>query len=130
MISRTVWNSPGQGTGVSHISLLQRIFPTQVSRIARGFFTRILAEFLLSHKGSPRILEWVGSLSLLQWIFLIQKLNQGLLHCRCILYQLSYSDPLLVFFSCFCNFMLCWPTDISSKGKDASTNKSPLNWNL
>ena len=32
----------------------------------------------------------VGSLSLLQWIFLTQELNQGLLHCRWILYQLSY----------------------------------------
>ena len=32
----------------------------------------------------------VGSLSLLQWIFLTQELNQGLLHCRWIVYQLSY----------------------------------------
>ena len=32
----------------------------------------------------------VGSLSLLQWIFLTQKLNWGLLHCRWILYQMSY----------------------------------------
>ena len=32
----------------------------------------------------------VGSLSLLHWIFLTQKLNQGLLHYRQILYQLSY----------------------------------------
>ena len=32
----------------------------------------------------------VGSLSLLQWIFPTQELNQGLLHCRRILYQLSY----------------------------------------
>ena len=32
----------------------------------------------------------VGSLSLLQWIFLTQELKQGLLHCRQILYQLSY----------------------------------------
>ena len=32
----------------------------------------------------------VGSLSLLQWIFPTQELNQGLLHCRWILYQLSY----------------------------------------
>ena len=32
----------------------------------------------------------VGSLSLLQQIFLTQKSNQGLLHCRWILYQLSY----------------------------------------
>ena len=31
-----------------------------------------------------------GSLSLLQWIFLTQELNQGLLHCRQILSQLSY----------------------------------------
>ena len=32
----------------------------------------------------------VGSLSLLQGNFLTQELNQGLLHCRWILYQLSY----------------------------------------
>ena len=32
----------------------------------------------------------VDSLSLLQWIFLTQESNQGLLHCRRILYQLSY----------------------------------------
>ena len=32
----------------------------------------------------------VGSLSLLQRIFLTQKSNQGLLHCRQILYQVSY----------------------------------------
>ena len=32
----------------------------------------------------------VGSLSLLQQIFLTQELDWGLLHCRQILYQLSY----------------------------------------
>ena len=32
----------------------------------------------------------VGSLSLFQQIFPTQELNQGLLHCRQILYQLSY----------------------------------------
>ena len=32
----------------------------------------------------------MGSLSLLQRIFLTQELNQGLLHCRQILYQLSH----------------------------------------
>ena len=31
-----------------------------------------------------------GSLSLLQQIFLTQELNPGLLHCRWILYQVSY----------------------------------------
>ena len=34
----------------------------------------------------------VGSLSLLQGIFPTQGLNQGLLHCRWILYQLSYQE--------------------------------------
>ena len=33
----------------------------------------------------------VGSLSLLQWIFLTQESNQGLPHCRGILCQLSYA---------------------------------------
>ena len=40
-------------------------------------------------QGKPRNIG-VGSLSLLQWIFLTQESNQGLLHCRQILYQLSY----------------------------------------
>ena len=39
--------------------------------------------------GKPRK-AGVGSLSLLQGNFPTQKLNQGLLHCRQILYQLSY----------------------------------------
>ena len=38
----------------------------------------------------------VGSLSLLQWIFLTQESNRGLLHCR--VYQLSYQwSPLNVY---------------------------------
>ena len=41
----------------------------------------------LSHQGSP---SGVGSLSLLQGVFLTQESNLGLLHCRQILYQLSY----------------------------------------
>ena len=32
----------------------------------------------------------VGSQSLLQWVFLTQELNRGILYCRWILYQLSY----------------------------------------
>ena len=40
-------------------------------------------------QGKPRN-TGVGSLSLLQQIFLTQESNQGLLHCRQILYQLSY----------------------------------------
>ena len=37
----------------------------------------------------------VGSLSLLQGIFLTQESNQGLLHCRWILYQLNYQRSLV-----------------------------------
>ena len=41
--------------------------------------------------------EYWSSLSLLQWIFLTQELNWGFLHCRQILYQLSYQgSPFLI----------------------------------
>ena len=53
---------------------------TQVSHIAGGFFTS-------KATGKPKN-TGVGSLPLLQWIFPTQELNQGLLHCRQILYQL------------------------------------------
>ena len=36
----------------------------------------------------------VSSQSLLHWIFLTQEWNQGLLHCRWVLYQLSYQGRL------------------------------------
>ena len=45
---------------------------------------------LYSPWNSPGQNTRVGSLSLLQGIFLTQESNQGLLHCRQILYQLSY----------------------------------------
>ena len=38
----------------------------------------------------------MGSLSLLQGIFLTQESNQRLLHCKWILYQLSYQGSLVV----------------------------------
>ena len=40
-------------------------------------------------QGKPNSTE-LGTLSLLQGIFPTQESNQGLLHCRQILYQLSY----------------------------------------
>ena len=124
------WNFPGQNTRLGTLSLLQGIFPTQGSNPGLPHCRWIL--YQLSHKGSPRILEWVaipspanrpnpgiklgflalqedslptdpqgkpkntgvGSLSLLQWIFLTQEFNQGFLHCRQILYQLSYQGAL------------------------------------
>jgi len=51
------WNSLGQSTGVGSLSLLQRIFPTQGSNPDLRYCRQIL--YQVSHKGSPRILEWV-----------------------------------------------------------------------
>ena len=47
----------------------------------------------------------VGSLSLFQWIFPTQESNQSLLHCRRILYQLSYEGSLTVIQKDICTFM-------------------------
>ena len=79
------WNSPGQDTGGGNLSLLQGIFPTHGSNPGLLHCRQIL--YQLSHKGSPRILEWVAY----PWqIFQTQESKHGLLHCRWILYQLSY----------------------------------------
>ena len=49
----------------------------------------------------------VGSLSLLQGIFPTQESNQGLLHCRQILYQLSYQgSPIILYVVVI--FMCLW----------------------
>ena len=53
------WNSPGQNTGVGSLSLLREIFPTQGLNPGLLHCRRIL--YQLSHKGSPRILDWVAS---------------------------------------------------------------------
>ena len=55
------WNSPGhngESTGVDSLSLLQGIFPTQKSNPCLPHCRQIL--YQQSHKGSPRILEWVA----------------------------------------------------------------------
>ena len=51
-------NSPGQNTGVGSPSLLQGIFSTQGLSPGLPHCKQIL--YQLSHKGSPRILEWVA----------------------------------------------------------------------
>ena len=52
------WNSPGQYSGVGSLSLLQEIFSNQGSNPGLPHCRRIL--YQLSHKGSPRTLEWVA----------------------------------------------------------------------
>ena len=66
VISDSLWpqglyspvNSPGRHTGVASLSLLQRIFLTQESNPGLLHCGQIL--YQLSHKGSPKILEWVA----------------------------------------------------------------------
>ena len=52
------WNSLGQNTGVGSLSFRQGIFPTQGSNPGLPHCRQIL--YQVSHKGSPRILEWVA----------------------------------------------------------------------
>ena len=52
------WSSPGQNTRVGNRSLLQGIFPIQESNPGLLHCRQIL--YQLSHKGIPRILEWVA----------------------------------------------------------------------
>ena len=53
-IDYSLWNSPGQNS----LSLLQGIFPAQGSNPSLMYYRQIL--YQLSHKGSPRMLEWVA----------------------------------------------------------------------
>ena len=60
----------------------------------------------------------VGSLALLQGIFLTQESNRGLLHCRQILYQLSYQrNPLLSECPTFLLFLLQRCTERHNTGE-------------
>ena len=52
------WNSPGQNTRVGSLSCLQGNFPTKGLNPDLLHCRWIL--YQLSHKGSPRILEWVA----------------------------------------------------------------------
>ena len=52
------WDSPGQNTGMGSLALLQGIFPTQGLNLGLPHCRRIL--YQLSHKESPRTLEWVA----------------------------------------------------------------------
>ena len=86
------WHSPGQNTGAGSCSLLQEIFPTQGLNPGLPHWVDSLPA---EPQGKPND-TGVGSPSLFQQIFPAQELNRGLLHCRQILYQLSYQgSPLL-----------------------------------
>ena len=79
-------NSPGQNTGVGNHSLLQGIFQSR-----NRTRSPMLQEDSLPAEppGKPKN-TGVGRIYLLQWVFRTQELNHSLLHCRQILYRLSY----------------------------------------
>ena len=52
------WNSPEQNTGMGSLYFLQGIFPTQ--GLIPGLLHCRQILYQLSHKGTPRILEWVA----------------------------------------------------------------------
>ena len=52
------WNSPGQNTRVSSLSLFQGIFPTQGSNPGLLHCRRVL--YHLSHKGNPGVWGWLN----------------------------------------------------------------------
>ena len=81
------WNSPGQNTGVGGLALSPGDLPNPGIEL-RSPALRV-DTLPAKPQGKPKN-TGVGRLSLLQGIFQTQESNQGLLHCRRILYQLSY----------------------------------------
>jgi len=80
-------DSPGKNAEVGYHALLQGIFSIQGS--SPGLPALQVDSLPAEPPRKPKN-TGVGSLSLLQGVFPTQELNQGFLHCRRILYQLSY----------------------------------------
>ena len=85
------WNSPGQNTGVGSLSLLQGDLLNP--GIELGSLALQVDSLPAEPKEKPKN-TGMGSLSLLQQIFPTQESNWSLLHCRWILYQMSYQGSL------------------------------------
>ena len=88
-------DSPGKMMENTPFSIVESLAMESVAMpFSRGSFQlrspALQVDYLSSESpGKPKN-TGMGSLSLLQGILLTQELNQGLLHCRQILYQLSY----------------------------------------
>ena len=84
---RTVGTSFSTQNSIQVVAITKKKWSKSFSRV-QLFVTPWTA--LYSPGDSPGQKTAVGSLSLLQRIFLAQESNPGLLHCRQILYQVSY----------------------------------------
>ena len=95
------WNSLGQNTGMGSNPGLPhcRQIVYQLNLPNPGIEPRsptLQVDSLPAEPQGKLKYTGVGSLSLLQWIFPAQELNRCLLHCRQILYQLSYQGCILI----------------------------------
>ena len=79
-------DSPGKNTGVGCHALLQGIFPTEI----KPWSPSLQVDSLPSELPGKPMNTGGDSLYLFQGIFPTQKSNQGLLHWKWILYQMSY----------------------------------------
>ena len=80
-------NSPGKNTGVDYPCPPPGNLPNPGIELRSP---ALQVDYLLSEPPGKPINPGVGSLSLFPGISLTQESNPGLLHCRWILYQLSY----------------------------------------
>ena len=87
-------DSPGKNTGVGCHVLLQGVFLPNPGIKPRSSTLQVVS--LPSEPPGKPMNTGLSSLSLLQGTFQTQKSNQGLLHCRMMLYQLSYQGILKV----------------------------------
>ena len=83
--------------GILHARILEWVaFPfsqgSSQPRTETSFPTLQADSLPAESQGKPKN-TGMGSVSLLQWIFPTQELNQSLLHCRQILYQLIWGKP-------------------------------------
>ena len=88
---------PAQGSNLRLIScIVGRFFTTSATWEALSESRSVVSNTAAPHSplNSPGQDTAVGSLSLFQQIFPTQESNQGFLHCRRILYQLSRELPL------------------------------------
>ena len=97
------WTSPGQNTGVDSLYCSSGDLPNP--GIEHSSPTLQADSLSAEPQGKPKN-TGADSLSLFQQTFLTQESNQGLLHCRWILYELSYQG--------------------SPRGKETSYQQQPL----
>ena len=101
---RIPWTEePGrlQSMGLEEVDLVTKPPPQSESRSAMS--DSLEPHGLYRPWNSPGQNTGVGSLSLLQQIVPNQESNQGLLHCRWVLYQLSYQGSVIK----IVHFILC-----------------------